>query len=84
MTKLEEKLVELGYVKSKIFKDVYVKRGNEVMFFIYIDKYHLHVEKELCRLECTCYIQSQWHIDNLQQEFNQLQNDLEVLSEYED
>lgn len=82
MNKLEQKLVELGYEKgfplrtfSKYLKDkccvIYITlncEANEI-----INSY----------IHNIVYVITQQDIDNLQQAFNVLQNDLEVLREYE-
>lgn len=86
MTKLEEKLLELGYVydhknsyKYEIFMwkpygefgsiKINIERGKNQINFAGVDKVGM--------------IQEQQDIDNLQQAFNILQQDLEVLKEYE-
>ena len=84
MTKLEEKLIELGYKNyglgdygyryEKTFKDVR----------IIIDYFKLLGKINNCHIIYkNVAIKTQQDIDNLQQAFNQLQNDLDVLKEYE-
>lgn len=82
MTKLEEKLVELGYVQDKLFSNIYKKVENRN---IYIMRLNCRNENKLeyGYIENNYYIQVQQDIDNLQQAFNQLQQDLQVLREYE-
>lgn len=78
MTKLEQKLIELGYEKG--YLNAYHKKFNN-MFFLTIELYEpktfgsVYSERKEFRF--------QEHIDNLQQAFNQLQNDLKELKEYE-
>ena len=80
MTKLEQKLIELGY---EFYIDSY---GGKV--YIKLDYY---TTKIILSKKITGYIDTleidridtQQQIDNLQQAFNQLQQDLEVLKKYE-
>ena len=86
MTKLEQKLIELGY-------EIYLKEFNTVSKLAYktINKYDikLRLNKEITKIyafgvvdECTeLYINSQEQIDNLQQAFNIMQKDLEILKQ---
>lgn len=76
MTKLEEKLLELGY---ELETHTYIKRlkGN-IALCIYVTPNRL-----IGGVECDKFFMYQFQIDNLQQAYNQLQNDLEVLKEYE-
>ena len=89
MSRLEEKLIELGYRKTKT---VYFAQ-NEIPYIFY--------EKEYCCRADICiilyddkiedyYVESdyirfskQQALNNLQQAFNEMQKDLEVLKEYE-
>lgn len=79
MTKLEEKLKELGYELENNY--AYVKRlkGNNLLCIYIISN------GEIVGLvkgnECYMW---QLHIDNLQQAFNQLQQDLAMLKECEE
>ena len=85
MITLETKLVWLGYSIYKVNSTIYAEKN----FRLQDDKFDLNI----CILEnkiidysvsthlMNCYKQSQ--IDNLQQAFNTLQQDLEVLKEYE-
>ena len=80
MTKLEEKLIQLGYVRSSYAYDCidFIK--------IYKDTHNLIVETNgYAEYIYNAYVDldgkaifNQQDIDNLQQAFNQLQNDLEV------
>lgn len=82
MTKLEQKLVELGYeffgwnVKIKMYEKrikytiINICTKEDKLLYKYCEPINKHIK-------------SQQDIDNLQQAFNQLQKDLEVLKEYE-
>ena len=82
MTKLEEKLIELRY-------DVEVERSWDCLAIPFIRYYGNHKlviyfnkVKETCKNYCVIpinYYSKQSDIDNLQQAFNMLQKDLEVL-----
>ena len=75
MTKLEQKLLELGYEE---FALCWRKEITERVFMI--------IEKDYKQnwIMVTKRIKSQQDIDNLQQAFNQLQQDLEVLKQCQD
>ena len=85
MIKLEEKLIELGYEYSS-YDDMncekeYVKLMNGATLYFYtsdISNYHY----SMC-VANSKIIHNQNNIDNLQQAYNQLQQDLEVLKENE-
>lgn len=94
MTKLEQKLIELGYEERySLFglEKYFLKQNYAVDYKIedWFFKIHLNSDKTIITYACVeingddNYIQfySQKRIDNLQQAFNQLQNDLEVLKE---
>lgn len=82
MNKQEQKLVELGYVYIK-HNDYFKKQFSR---FIYIS-----IELDTNKLKVndygvdykTDYFRNQSQIDNLQQAFNEMQNDLETLKCYE-
>ena len=85
MTKLEEKLIGLGYKLS------YYNFNNSVFIKIYEDKWNLSIETNGYS---SCFfisyidldsmaIYTQQDIDNLQQAFNQLQKDLKELKQVE-
>lgn len=85
MTKLEQKLIELGYVISKydnFFGEYdYVKVIPDVAeLHIYYCKY-TKTYYDICKSLRKSI--DQRIIDNLQQAYNQLQRDLEVLKECE-
>ena len=81
MIKLEQKLIELGYEKvyftlwEKIFLNNFIIRL-EVIDNKITDRFELVNHQNII-------IRTQFEIDNLQQAFNQLQNDLEILKECE-
>ena len=85
MSKLEEKLIELGYDIENTdwtYKQA-TKAYMDCCIIIYFNK-----EKYGNNITFKCVkpifsIKSQQDIDNLQQAFNVLQKDLEVLKEYE-
>ena len=80
MTKLEEKLAELGY---KPYYRCYEKIVGKISIFVEpfndpftkIHKMYVYNDNN--------YIKKQEHIDNLQLAFNELQKDLEELKKYE-
>ena len=76
MTKLEEKLIELDYMLET---HTYIKRlkGN-IALCIYVTPKRL-----IGGVEYDTFFMYKNQINNLQQAFNQLQKDLEVLKEYE-
>lgn len=80
MTKLEEKLIELGYEPSCCFKHIYEKFFTDTLL-IKINILDFNHSRVYVYGLGAFYTQQD--IDNLQQAFNQLQNDLEVLKEYE-
>ena len=80
MTKLEEKLIQLGYE----YKDTIIPEG---MFFrkqfskwLFLE---ITTDLEKKRIIGHKVIQIVRHMIDTSQAFNQLQNDLEVLKEYE-
>ena len=80
MTKLEEKLIELGYKRTGCFN--FIKRVLENALLIKLD----FDRKEILETYVDYYavgVSYQWQLDNLQQAFNQLQKDLEVLKNVE-
>ena len=76
MTKLEQKLIELGYSQEKY---------NGIIYFKYVDRCYLFINSHNLKkygVECPMMTYTeQRHIDNLQQAFNQLQFDLKELKE---
>lgn len=87
MTKLEEKLIELGYRPNEF---VYHKYDKVIAKNTFMVETHLSISLKFMNsaIKDGCVIvsislRSQQDIDNLQLAFNTLQNDLEVLKEYE-
>ena len=78
MPKLEQKLIELGYTKKF---DYYYQRYDKLKygFFIKIEIITIEGKKTLNPYISNCYIGKQQDIDNLQQAFNEMQKDLEIL-----
>ena len=86
MTKLEEKLIELGYEKREVFyqnnniyRTKYIKSVNNVAYIeinVY-ENYTYYVRNEYA-------ISNQSMIDKIQQAFNVMQRDLEILKECEE
>ena len=83
MTKLEEKLIELGYVQTHTNKKVSKFKGlcNSVIICIVYDKQLNDITGYI--EDVYCNIKYQFQIDNIQKAFNQLQQDLKELKEYE-
>lgn len=82
MTKLEQKLIELGYVKHTIYyaNEMKVYHKNITNFvFIELKLYPKRYQGQIISSMINC----QDDINDIQQAFNQLQQDLEVLKEYE-
>lgn len=83
MTKLEQKLIKLGYIDHRkthpSFNDFY-KFYNDYTLVIYLD------ENKIIDFDVSVFsarYKSQQDIDNLQQAFNQLQIDLEAIKNVE-
>lgn len=84
MTKLEEKLIELGYE----YRDyIFLKERNYIKW---IGKHNININVEIKNKKkiksnyiVSSIILTQQDIDNLQQAFNELQKDLEELKKYE-
>lgn len=79
MSKLEEKLIELGYVKDR-------KIGKYTKKIRYYNLVIIIAFKEIADfyIDINITIDNQYEIDSLQQAFNQLKKDLEVLRKYEE
>lgn len=82
MTKLEEKLIELGYIKS-IFQSRYIKYYKQTYIYSLIQLSINNDEIRWHTLDCNSSFDEQQDIDNLQQAFNEMQKDLKVCKEYE-
>jgi hypothetical protein len=83
MTKLEEKLLKLGYKDHRkthpSFNDFY-KFYDDYMLVIYLNE-NVIIDYEIAIFRTK--FKNQQDIDNLQQAFDTLQNDLKELKEYE-
>ena len=82
MTKLEEKLQELGYERNSPIKWVFIKRMNDINISICLCKSFKKIETYWAS-KVPIIIEIQQDIDSLQQAFNEMQKDLEILKEYE-
>ena len=82
MTKLEEKLIELGYESDLIWssygRKCYRKECNFHTLVIYLTKKTGKIS--IPRVLSNIFYEEQHQIDNLQLAFNVLQNDLDVLN----
>ena len=83
MTKLEEKLIELGYVKEKGLTRCWTKEIGNANIDIWFEQDHSTLSKKYCGVQIKGLnnITKQTDLDNLQQAYNQLQKDLEVLKD---
>ena len=82
MTKLEEKLLELGYKYIESINCFGKKYSRFISIFIELNKDKSKVNDY--DTEYTTYrFKKQEQIDNLQQAFNEMQKDLEELKKYE-
>ena len=80
MTKLEQKLLELGYRYVECINCFGKKHSKFISIFIELNKDKSKVNDY--DVEYTTYrFKKQEQIDNLQQAFNQLQSDLKELKE---
>lgn len=82
MTKLEEKLIELGYKRYRNgfhFKDLFSNKGNVVSIKIIIE--NNKIKDYSVYTWGDSEIRTQQDIDYKQQAFNELQKDLEVLKD---
>ena len=78
MTKLEEKLIQLGYKNKKSCPEYFSKKnGKGKEWLVYNTRFKVGYVAPY-----TSYA-TQAEVDRLQQAFNQLSHDLEVLKEYE-
>ena len=81
MSRLEQKLIELGYEYE--YFDTYIKHFNRFI------KIGIDITIDKKKINCfsvdydTCHYSRQEQIDNLQQAFNEMQKDLEVLRNVE-
>ena len=80
MTKLEQKLIELGYEKETIGLFRWFKNIKDDWFILM----NLNCENdEIQEYWIDCYISTEQDMKDIQQAFNQLQNDLKELKKYE-
>lgn len=83
MTKLEEKLLEWGYVYIK-HNDYFKKQYSRFIYIsIELDKDKLKVNDYGVDYK-TDYLKKQSQIDNIQRAFNEMQKDLEELRKCQD
>ena len=87
MSRLEEKLAVLGYRKRYepyFYKEITL---NSLLFciYIFIEDNKIFVAKMSIADENIAYptVETQQDIDNIQQAFNEMQKDFEVLKKYE-
>lgn len=81
MTKLEEKLLELGYTKYPLSKEVFIKQASsELWTYIWLNDDFNYVE--CSKIRAPYDFKTQKNIDDLQIAFNILQRDLKILKEY--
>ena len=83
MTKLEEKLIQLGYEKISHNYMTRLTRYKKEFAFSYINFHIRDNEIVMYGVSPTCDYQTQYEIDDLQEALDQLQKDLEELKEYE-
>ena len=82
MTKLEEKLIELGYKKDDFpYKKIYIKRFKDFEFWLYIEDNRI-IKKALFHEYYSEY--SGFEFDCIEKVVDEIKNDLEVLKSVED
>ena len=82
MTELEKKLIELGYEQFPYIKTYFEKEFHCALHkVIFLNDQFTKVESH--KISPYGAFRTQQDIDDLQQAFNELQKDLEVLKEYE-
>ena len=86
MTKLEEKLIELGYEECKISHNDLKKYKKEYNDYINIYLYYDLYDKKFTNWKVKPYadINDQSVLDDLQQAYNEMEKDLEALRNVED
>ena len=81
MTKLEEKLIELGYEQDIQNQFIYIKFKRMCDIWAYLNEPKNRVDLEL---HCINPLdEQQMKLDILIEEYNEMKKDLEVLKEYE-
>lgn len=83
MTKLEKKLQELGYKSDTIYLKRYIKYYKETDNYILVQLSNDRETIKNCYTYCQSAFTKQKHIKKLQETFDEMQKDLEVLKEYE-
>ena len=81
MTKLEEKLIELGYEQDLQNQFIYIKFKRMCDIYAYLNKPKNQVDLELNNINPLD--EQRIKLDILIEEYNELQKDLEMLREYE-
>lgn len=85
MTKLEQKLQELGYKQDTFISTIfYGEIKNDCRFHKDIFLNDILTEVKAHKVTPFCAFRTQQDIDELQQAFNELQKDLEILKECEE
>lgn len=85
MTKLEEKLKELGYKQDLTYKHLYFKNINNTRILLWLNKSRTNITKDSGVLKNeSIYVRNQQDIDNLQKSVDTMEKDLEELRKYED
>ena len=85
MTKLEQKLIELGYdIEDTDWSYKYAKKSCSFECYIVIHFHKTHQTILYKAVRVMVGVVSQAHIEQIQQAFNELQKDLEILKECEE
>ena len=82
MTKPEEKLIELGYEQyndTRLYSKPYLETNNEIIIVLNFERNDINIYKVFC--PSSFYKQQQ--VNDLQQAFNVMKQDLEELKKYE-
>lgn len=82
MTKLEQKLIELGYKKNPYITDYYTKNSKAFSkVVIFISTFHNEIDDK--GFSPVGYIREEREIDLLYEVMKEIQKDLEELKKYE-
>lgn len=84
MTKLEEKLIELGYKKELVYTKEFCTKDNYLIVFIYIVASPHKINDYRVMVASPFSFSKQEHIDLLQLAYNTMQKDLEELKNVKD
>ena len=85
MTKLEQKLVELGYEQNGVHKHLYLKDIGKARILLWLNLSHTNITKDSGVLNHkSIYVRSQQEIDTLQIAFKEFEKDLEELKQCQD